>query len=573
MKHMRSEKPNASKNPIKNIFLFEGRLRPCILPLVAILCLLTFSITGISTMATAFTYNHQEIGINPEDIGIVEMDRPEGVTNIALFGIDARNDSFRGLSDSIMIISIDANYNSIKLISIMRDSLVRVDGHGCQKINAAYNLGGPQLAVKTLNQNFNMDISEYATVDFVSMAGIIDVVGGIEAELTEKEVANANKQIREMAKQRGTERDLIEQAGKQTLSGIQAVAFARIRKTATVNGTNDDYGRTERQRHVMHELFQKALDTDLAKYPAMIKALLPHMETSLTYAEIFKLAGILAGDGLSFQQARIPTNGTIIDGGFSPAGLGSCVYYDLSYAADLLYAFIYDNIPFEDYMEQNRVRYNRWFGGSYSSSEEENEQEDPEVTDPNAVVPGETDPNATVPGTTDPNASVTDPNLADPNTPGATDPNAGTTPPGTTVPNGGTTPDGSGTPSNGTDPNGGGTTPGGTPNDGGTTPGGNTTPDANNPDGDTTNPGGGTTPPGGSDSGSGTTPPGTDNPSSGTDSGNTTPGGATPDSENPGQTNPSAPGQTDPSAPSNPNPSTPSNPSVPVTPNSPSTGV
>lgn len=445
------------QNIFSKIATHEGKLRPSFIPMILLILIVIIGGIGIGNLLGSFRYQREELSGDLAEIGILEMDRPKGITNIALFGIDARNDSFRGLSDSIMILSVDANHNSIKVISVMRDSLVKVDGYGHQKINAAYNIGGAELAVKTLNQTFNMDITDYATVDFVGMADIIDAVGGIEAELTEKEVANANKQIREMARQRKTPKDEIQQAGKQTLSGIQAVAFARIRKTATINGTNNDFGRTERQRYVMEQLFQKALNLDVRKYPAMIKALLPHMRTSLSYGDVFKLAGILLNNGLTFEQARIPADRAIIVWGLSVPRLGSCMYYDLDYAADQLHAFIYDDITFEDYMDQNGVRKNDWYGALRAPTTD-SEQEDTPVADPNpedTIVP---DPNQGGTTITDPNqgsTTVPDPNqggttIPDPNQSGTTitDPNQG----GTTI----------------TDPNQGGTTVT-NPNQGGTT--------------------------------------------------------------------------------------------------------
>ena len=349
---------------IKKIFMRGGRLRPCVVPLAALVVLGAFAAAGVTQLIATFRYDRKDISQDPVDLGIAKMDVPEGITSIALFGIDARNDNFRGLSDSIMIITADAEHNSIKLVSVMRDSLVKVDGYGYQKINAAYNLGGAQLAVKTLNQTFDLDIRNYATVDFVSMAGIIDVVGGIEAELTKAEVKNANVQIKTMNQERKTPLDYIEKEGLQTLSGIQAVAFSRVRYVATVNGTQDDFGRTERQRLVMYQLFQKALAMDISKYPAMIKAIMPYMETSLSYNDIFKLAGILTSSGLSFRQERIPVDGAVINEGLNVKGLGSCVYYNLDYAAKLLNAFIYEDVSFEDYMAQNGVDRSGWYAGA-----------------------------------------------------------------------------------------------------------------------------------------------------------------------------------------------------------------
>lgn len=362
---------------IRTIFLRNGRLRPCILPVAMMALLLVLLGAGANRLVSAFEYNRTEISEDPEDLGITEttMELPEGITNIALFGIDARNEEFRGLSDSIMIITIDAEHNDIKVTSILRDSLVKIDGYGHQKINAAYSLGGPQLAIKTLNQTFNLNIRNYATVDFVSMADIIDFVGGIEAELTSGEVKNANVQIRSMNKERGTALDYIEEPGLQTLNGIQAVAFARIRKAATINGTVDDIGRTERQRLVMQQLFEKALATDITQYPAMIKAMLPCMETSLTYSDIFGLAGILTNPGLTFKEARIPATEALIAYGLNVQGLGSCKYYNLDYAAAMLNAFIYEDLTFEEYMEQNGVDRTPWFTGPVVNDEEEAPEE------------------------------------------------------------------------------------------------------------------------------------------------------------------------------------------------------
>lgn len=360
-------KDKKSLSPIRKLLTANGRLRVWIIPMVLLLICGVLTVGGVRQLVSAFRYNRTQLSQDPNDLGI-NMNLPDGITSIALFGIDARNNNFKGLSDSIMIITADAEHNSIKLISVMRDSLVKVDGYGYQKINAAYSLGGPQLAIKTLNQTFGLNIRNYATVDFVSMAGLIDVVGGIEAELTASEVKNANVQIKYMNIERGTKLDYIEEAGKQTLNGIQAVAFSRVRYVATVNGTRDDFGRTERQRLVMEQLFRKALEMDIKKYPAMIRTMMPYMETSLSYGDIFDLAGILTSEGLSFKQARIPADKAVINDGLSVRGLGSCLYYNLDYAAKLINAFIYDDISFEDYMEANGVDRTGWYAGAVSSS-------------------------------------------------------------------------------------------------------------------------------------------------------------------------------------------------------------
>ena len=382
---------------LKNFFLQSGKLRVYVVPAVLLMVLAGFGCKGMINLAGSLSYRHNSLLQSMEELGInadLHMNASKGITNIALFGIDARNENFRGRSDSIMIISIDAEHNDIKIVSVLRDSLVKIDGYGHQKINAAYSFGGPQLAVKTLNQVLNLDIRHYATVDFVGMADIIEAVGGIEAELTPAEVSDANIHIKSMHRERGTALDYIEKPGKQTLSGVQAVAFARIRKASTINGTANDPGRTERQRLVMRQLFDKALAMNISKYPQMIRALLPHMETSLTYKDIFSLAGLLAGDGVELKEDRIPADRAIIQYGMNVPGLGSCCYYNLDYAAKMMNAFLFEDISFQEYMDTNGVDYTGWFYGASNSTQglEEPAKEDPTEEPPAVETPQEDPP-------------------------------------------------------------------------------------------------------------------------------------------------------------------------------------
>ncbi len=331
--------------------------------------LLAGIVMGVVWFKSQFSYEYTPITKDPEQLGIVEPPKgAEEITNIALFGIDSRKDNYRGLSDTMMIISINPKTGSIKLVSIMRDSLVKVDGHGYQKINAAYSLGGPELAIKTLNQTYRLNIKDYATVDFVGMAEIVDAVGGVEVELAKHEVYHVNTCITELAATRGLPEDFVTKAGVQTLNGVQAVGFSRVRNVPTINGTRDDFGRTERQRLVMSQLFQKALDLPITQYPSLIKAMLPYIQTSMGYDDIFQLAKILKADSVSLQQNRIPMDNAVISSGFSVPYIGSCVYYDLEFAGDLLNAFFFDDIPFEDYVAEHGVRKNPWYGSSGGAS-------------------------------------------------------------------------------------------------------------------------------------------------------------------------------------------------------------
>lgn len=290
------------------------------------------------------------------------------VTNIALFGIDTRDmTSFEGLSDSIMILSLNKKDGKIKIVSVMRDSLVKIPGYDSpKKINTAYSLGGPELAVKTLNSNFGLDINEYATVNFLGMADIIDAVGGINVNVLKSEL-NAtnglNHNIKHQAEVAGIEPQYVENAGYQKLNGMQAVAWARIRSVATEGGEGNDFGRTDRQRYVMEQLLNSVTGMSVSEYPSLINRLLPYVKTSLSVSEIASLSSLLT-KGLSFEESRIPQDKYIINGNFSVSGIGSTVYYNLDYAKKVLHAYLYEGISPEDYMKQNGVDKTKWYNAS-----------------------------------------------------------------------------------------------------------------------------------------------------------------------------------------------------------------
>lgn len=138
------------------------------------------------------------------DLGITKetedkLDKFSGITNIALFGLDSRVKNEASRSDCIMIITLDGTHNKIKISSIMRDTYVHVDGYGMTKITHAYAYGGPQLAIKTINENFGLNIKDYVKVDFFSLEKIVDSVGGIEVNITSQELKVINGYIKEVS--------------------------------------------------------------------------------------------------------------------------------------------------------------------------------------------------------------------------------------------------------------------------------------------------------------------------------------------------------------------------------------
>lgn len=141
----------------------------------------------------------------PETLGISaevsEKYKDLDVTNIALFGVDSREDNDIGRSDALMILSIDRVHNKNKITSIARDTYVTVDGYGQTKINHAYAYEGPELAIKTINENFDMNIQGFVTVNFSQLAEIIDYLGGINIAVTEEERQVSNRLIQEFGVQ------------------------------------------------------------------------------------------------------------------------------------------------------------------------------------------------------------------------------------------------------------------------------------------------------------------------------------------------------------------------------------
>lgn len=315
-------------------------------------------------------YNYNNMTENEDELGFSgKIDKK--IVNIALFGIDTRNKkTFKGNSDSIMILSLNTELKTVKIVSIMRDTIVPITENGktrYAKINSAY-AKSPELAIKTLNENFGLDISEYATVNFYGMSEIIDAVGGIEATVTEDELKwkgydhpNLNNCMDEICKNLGLDakKYYISTPGEHHMNGVQAVAYSRVRNCKSIWGTNNDYGRTDRQRHVMEQLFNKAIKLEKGKYASLAKALIPCTETSLEYNEIMSLAFNILLEHPTFYQSRFPQDGWQMP--FRWSGYGSVVYYDIGFASKVLHSLIYEGVTVEDYIAQNGIQKNDWF--------------------------------------------------------------------------------------------------------------------------------------------------------------------------------------------------------------------
>ncbi len=255
------------------------------------------------------------------------------IVNIAIFGIDSES-SDAGRSDATMILSIDYEHNKIKLTSIARDSLVYIpDRDTYEKLTHAYAYGGAQLAVKTINTNFNTNISNYIAVNFSEMADIVDLMGGVEVELTSAERSHMSSKF-------GVDVSDLSTGENVLLNGEQAVAYSRIRYI------DSDLERASRQREVMNSLFSRAKDLSATQYPALIKECLSLCTTSLTYTDILSFAGILTQGDISLEQLSIPTEGDSLDAwsGIMSSSGAWCWIYDTREASDIILSFIYEDI-------------------------------------------------------------------------------------------------------------------------------------------------------------------------------------------------------------------------------------
>lgn len=282
-----------------------------------ILSFLTF--IGFYTFKLLGNVKHGTISKTPGSLGISSSTLEElkkyptydDVTNIALFGLDQRNNNETSRSDAVMILSIDKAHKKIKLTSVMRDSYVQIDGHKKDKLTHAYAYGGPELSIKTLNKNFNLNIKDYVSVNFFNMEKIIDSLGGIEVEVKSSEIKEINKYMKEISDITNTPFTSLTNSGRQLLNGRQALSYARIRSVG-----NGDFERTSRQRKVLEALFTQIKDDGVLKFPYNVSKLAPMIETSFSSSDMLKTGlSLFLSRTVNLETARIPVDGTFKDGG------------------------------------------------------------------------------------------------------------------------------------------------------------------------------------------------------------------------------------------------------------------
>lgn len=259
--------------------------------------LITFLIIVLAAGGTAFWFvqnkvsKMQQVKIDESEISVSDNKNLEGYRNIAIFGVDSRSDDYGtgNRSDCIIIASINNKTHEIKLISVYRDTYVQIEGHGLDKITHAYSYGEAPLALKTLNENLDLNITEFVTVNFDSVSDAVDALGGIKMDITSAEVKYINGYIDETSSVTGKKSSHITKAGTYVLDGVQAVAYSRIRYTS-----GGDYKRTERMRDVITAMLAKLKTKSLSEINTIANKILPQVYTNLSMTDLLSLAPSLA---------------------------------------------------------------------------------------------------------------------------------------------------------------------------------------------------------------------------------------------------------------------------------------
>lgn len=258
--------------------------------IVIIVIILGIAIAGYSFVHSKLSKMKTEY-IDKTAIGISEeaKDSLKGYRNIALLGIDSRADDYGtgNRSDCIIIASINEKTKEVKLLSVYRDTYVYVTENGnkkLDKITHAYSYGGAQNTLKSLNEALDLNITEYVTVNFDAVIAAVNALNGVEIDITSEELKYINDYIDATSQSSGVKSSHLSKAGRQTVDGVQAVAYSRIRYTA-----GGDYKRTERMRTVVTAMAKKAKTLNIGQLNKLADEILPRVSKNIENNDIIAL--------------------------------------------------------------------------------------------------------------------------------------------------------------------------------------------------------------------------------------------------------------------------------------------
>ncbi|MCD8364811.1 MAG: LCP family protein [Clostridiales bacterium] len=278
-------KKNAAKRKKRKLILFIIEIAILAVVLVAL-----YFYQKLNLLDTSYQVDESQIQVN--DVEEDTLATFEGYTTIAVFGLDNRTQGVysSGNSDVIIILNINNDTKEMSMVSVYRDTYLNVaavdEDDKFRKCNSAYAYGGVEQAITMLNRNLDLDIDNYLCVDFGAVAEAINILGGVEIDIeSEEELYWLNAYMDDTNRNLGTDEDYVSGTGTQTLTGVQAVAYSRIRYTS-----GNDYKRAERQRRVISQMFEKAKSANLSQINELIDTVFPDIQTDLSKKDILTMA-------------------------------------------------------------------------------------------------------------------------------------------------------------------------------------------------------------------------------------------------------------------------------------------
>lgn len=281
-KKVKKEKVKTNKKKKGRWLKVLGTILLTIILILAILIGLAYMyITNKLSKMNTVQLDESQLGITAEASTKLAKYR-----NIAIFGVDSREDDYGkgNRSDCMIIASINNETKEVRLISVYRDTYVNIQGHGLDKITHAYSYGEAPLAINTLNTNLDLNISEFVTVNFDSVSDAVDELGGVTINIENEEIKYINDYIDATAQITHKTAKHITSAGRQTLDGVQAVAYSRIRYTA-----GGDYKRTERMRNVIEAMANKLKSKNIMEINNFMDEILPKVYTNISQKTVMSM--------------------------------------------------------------------------------------------------------------------------------------------------------------------------------------------------------------------------------------------------------------------------------------------
>lgn len=350
---MKQKNKNNKKNKKTKKINFFKKFVTGLTLLVAIIILLVGTETGRSILIGYFSsyissslqepvegeYSDVDDGIGDEVVDVNDaamgIREEDYVRNYLLLGIEKIDGASN--TDAMIIASIDTRNASIKLTSILRDTLVNIPGYSQNKLNSVYSKGGAKLLIRVLEENFRIKLDGYASVDFADFEAVIDKLGGVEIEISQQEADYLNTTNYISKPEYRTLK-----AGLQNINGNQALGYCRVRKVETLEGVNYDYGRTLRQRRVLKAIFEKYKTLNVFEMFSVANECLGYITTDITGIQIKnELTNVVENGITEIEMFRIPADG-YFESVSKVGNVTSVLIPDLDINTKLLHEFIFE---------------------------------------------------------------------------------------------------------------------------------------------------------------------------------------------------------------------------------------